>query len=146
MQNANWGVFFDVETKESDIWVTGLRCGGHSFGESQSARGRETREPESENFLTTSSCLQRKRETRGPKNESFLHIILPAESQGARDERARTFLTNDIILPAAKYDEFTRLKLQCFTKAGSSKGAETNKSEWSEVCRHTGRHAVDRVE
>merc|ERR1712205_269713 len=64
--NANWGVFFDVETKESYIWVTGLRCGGHSF---------------------------------------------------------------------AKYDEFTRLKLQCFTKAGSSKGAETNKSEWSELAK-----------
>lgn len=29
--NANWGVFFDLETKDSDIWVSGLRCGGHSF-------------------------------------------------------------------------------------------------------------------
>jgi len=60
--NANWGVFFDIETKESDVWITGLRCGGHSF---------------------------------------------------------------------AKFDDFTRLKLQCLTKEGSSEGSETNKGVWS---------------
>ena len=60
--NANWGVFFDLENKDSDIWITGIRCGGHSF---------------------------------------------------------------------AKYDEFTRLKLQCFSKEGSGKGAETDKSKWT---------------
>jgi len=61
--NANWGVFFDLETKDQDIWVSGLRCGGHSF---------------------------------------------------------------------ASVGSFTRLKLQCFTKEGSSKGAEADKSQWSE--------------
>lgn len=60
--NANWGVFFDLETKGEDIWITGLRCGGHSF---------------------------------------------------------------------ARVGAFTRLKLQCFTKEGSSKGAEADKSLWS---------------
>jgi len=29
--NANWGVFFEIVAKDKDIWVTGLRAGGHSF-------------------------------------------------------------------------------------------------------------------
>uniref|UniRef100_A0A6U5BH51 Uncharacterized protein n=1 Tax=Hemiselmis andersenii TaxID=464988 RepID=A0A6U5BH51_HEMAN len=29
--NANWGVFFEVVAKDKDVWVTGLRAGGHSF-------------------------------------------------------------------------------------------------------------------
>lgn len=31
--NANWGVFFEVATKDKDVWVTGLRAGGHAFAD-----------------------------------------------------------------------------------------------------------------
>ena len=58
------GVFFTLETKESDIWVQGLRCGGHSF---------------------------------------------------------------------ASVNDFTRIKLECYTKEGDVKGSETDKSAWTEV-------------
>ena len=29
--NANWGVFFEIATKDSPVWITGLHAGGHSF-------------------------------------------------------------------------------------------------------------------
>mmetsp|Transcript_56379 Transcript_56379/g.115325 ORF Transcript_56379/g.115325 Transcript_56379/m.115325 type:complete len:271 (+) Transcript_56379:157-969(+) len=29
--NANWGTFFEIATKDSPVWITGLRAGGHSF-------------------------------------------------------------------------------------------------------------------
>ncbi len=29
--NANYGLFFEVTTKDRPIWITGLRAGGHSF-------------------------------------------------------------------------------------------------------------------
>ncbi len=58
------GVFFTMETKESDIWVQGLRCGGHSF---------------------------------------------------------------------ASVNDFTRIKLECYSKPGDVAGAETDKSAWTEV-------------
>ena len=62
--NANWGVFFSLETKDQDVWVTGLRCGGHSF---------------------------------------------------------------------ASVGELTRLSLECYTKDGAVEGAETDKSQWTNV-------------
>eukprot|EP00802_Teleaulax_amphioxeia_P022825 Tamp_23314.p1 GENE.Tamp_23314~~Tamp_23314.p1 ORF type:complete len:267 (-),score=54.92 Tamp_23314:175-975(-) len=62
--NANWGVFFTLETKDSDIWISGLRCGGHSF---------------------------------------------------------------------ASVDDYTRIKLECWTKEGDSSGAESDKSAWTEA-------------
>mmetsp|Transcript_24951 Transcript_24951/g.59308 ORF Transcript_24951/g.59308 Transcript_24951/m.59308 type:complete len:268 (-) Transcript_24951:144-947(-) len=29
--NANWGTFFEIATKDSDVYITGIRAGGHSF-------------------------------------------------------------------------------------------------------------------
>ena len=57
-------VFFTLETKDSDIWISGLRCGGHSF---------------------------------------------------------------------ASVDDYTRIKLECWTKEGDSSGAESDKSAWTEA-------------